>query len=388
MILNRRLLVSILIPTLLITIGRTLGDAFIPLYARELGASMAMAALVSSLIFLGQAAVDLPGGWLVHRFGEKRNMAGGGILMAVAIALRIAATDMVLFTSSVILFGIGTSLIWIAQMSWLKKEIGGRERGRAMSMVGGSFRLARILGPLAGGFLAEDFGYRVLFAVQGFFCLSAVSVIMFAVPHTPKSEGSYTRSLESAAARWKSDRTTILAAAMGIAGLVVLKASRDILIPLWGGELGLSEGRIGIVMFTGAAVDAALFWISGIIMTRSGRKTAAIASTTGLALAIALLPLARSFPALILLSALAGFGNAMGAGINLTISSDLAPGESPVAFMSIWRFLMGFAGFGGPALAALMIGIAGNVAAPPVVAATGFIGVLLMSFFMNDTGRH
>ncbi len=387
MIPNRRLLAPILIPTILITIGMTLGNAFIPLYARKLGASMATAALVSSLFFLGQAAADLPVGWLVHHFGEKRNMAGGGILTVLAMVLRIAATDMMMFTASVILFGVGISLIWIAQMSWLKKEIGGRDRGHAMSMEGGALRLARILGPLAGGFLAENFGYRVLFGIQGIFCLSAVLVILFAIPHTPGAEGSYARSLETAAARWKSGRTTILAAGVGLAGLMMLRASRDILIPLWGGELGLNEARIGIVMFTGAAVDTALFWISGIIMTRSGRKTAAIACTTGLALAIALLPLARSFPALMLLSALAGLGNAMGAGINLAISGDLAPGDSPVAFMSIWRFFMGFAGFGGPALAALMIGIAGNASAPPVAAATGFMGALLMFFFMKDTTR-
>ncbi|MCK5735160.1 MAG: MFS transporter, partial [Spirochaetaceae bacterium] len=180
---------------------------------------------------------------------------------------------------------------------------------------------------------------------------------------------------------------TILAAAAGIAGLTVLRTSRGILLPLWGSELGLNEGRIGIVMFAGGLVDASLFWISGIIMTRSGRKTAAIICTAGLAVAIGLLPLARSFPALILISALAGLGNAMGAGINLTISGDLAPKNSPAAFMSFWRFFMGFAGFGGPAVAAWIISTAGTTAAPPVTAAMGFFGALLMVFFMKETRK-
>lgn len=387
MILNRRLFRAVLVPTLLISTSMTLGNAFVPLYARDLGASMAAAALISSLMFLGQAAADLPGGWLVHRFGEKRNMLAGGTLMVLAMGARLAATDLVSFTASVVLYGTGTSLIWIAQMSWLKKEIGVEERGRSMSFVGGSLRLAHIVGPLAGGFLAEHAGYKVLFAIQGLFCLAAILVFQFSIPRTPGSPGSYTLSLEAAAAQWKSRRRTILAAALGIAGLIVLRASRGILIPLWGGELGLSEGRIGIVMFAGALVDGALFWISGIIMTRYGRKIAAVACTTGLALAIALLPLAHSFPVLILLSVLAGMGNAFGAGINLTVSGDLAPLQSPAAFMSIWRFIMGFAGFGGPALAAWMIRIAGNAAAPPVAASVGFLGALFMVFFMKETHR-
>ncbi len=388
MIQNRRLLGTVLLPTLLVTIGMTLGNAFVPLYARELGASMAGAALVASLMYIGQAAADLPGGWLVHRFGEKRIMGFGGILTILAMALRYSARDLKIFTVSVVLFGVGTSMIWISRMAWLKKEVGGEERGRVMSMVGGSLRLAHIVGPLAGGLLAEYAGYRILFATQGLFCISSVVVIAWLIPPTARTGGSYRRSLESASARWESRRPTILAAVAGIAGLTVLRASRGILIPLWGGELGLSEGRIGIVMFIGAAVDASLFWISGIIMTRWGRKSAAIACTTGLALAIALLPLARSFPILIILSALAGLGNSMGAGINLTISGDLAPRESPAAFMSIWRFIQGLAGFGGPALAAWMIRTAGSSAAPPVTAAVGFIGALLMFFFMRETRKN
>jgi MFS family permease len=108
MIQKRRLLGTVLLPTLLVTIGMTLGNAFIPLYARELGASMAGAALVASLMYIGQAAADLPGGWLVHRFGEKRIMILGGILTILAMALRFSARDLNAFTVSVLLFGVGT----------------------------------------------------------------------------------------------------------------------------------------------------------------------------------------------------------------------------------------------------------------------------------------
>ncbi len=387
MTINRRFLYAILIPTLLIDIGMKLGNAYIPLYARGLGASMSAAALVSALLFLGQALTDLPGGWLVHRYGEKKMMGSGGVIIVLAMLLRILSRDLLSFTFSVFIFGVGTSLIWISRMSWLKKEIRGDQRGSSMSLVGGSLRAATIIGPLAGGFIVEQAGYKVLFATQGLFLIAALGVILIGVPQTGKSEVTYSRSLDSVAARWRADRTTILAATFGIAGLTVLRTSHGILLPLWGGELGLSEGRIGIVMFAGGLVDASLFWISGIIMTRRGRKTAAIMCTAGLALAIGLLPLVRSFPALILLSAMAGLGNAMGAGINLTISGDLAPKDSPAAFLSFWHFFMGFAGFGGPALAAWMIGAAGAAAAPPVTAGVGFLGAVLMVLFMKETRK-
>ena len=93
------------------------------------------------------------------------------------------------------------------------------------------------------------------------------------------------------------------------------------------------------------------------------------------------------FAVLAALSVLAGLGNAMGAGINLTVSGDLAPRESPEAFLSAWRFVMGFAGFGGPALAAWIIGLAGAAAAPPAAAAAGFAGAVAMVLFMKETRR-
>ena len=383
---NRRTFISVvIIPTLLVQTGLTMVSTFVPIYARDLGSSMAGAAVISAMLFLGQALADLPGGILVHRFGDKPVMLAGIALTAVSAAVRLAFETLTVLTVSMILFGVGISFIWIARMAWMKRGIRGAERGFAMSFVGGSLRVALILGPLAGGFLAERYGFAPLFVIQGILGLIAMATVAAAMPPSVPEGGDYRRSLSAAAARWNEQRGTVLSAAVGIGGLTVLRASRGILFPLWADELGLAESRVGLVMFVGSVVDVSLFWLSGVIMTRSGRKAAAIACTASLAAAIALLPLADGMGTLAILSALAGIGNAMGAGINLTVSGDLAPRESPEAFLSIWRFLMGFAGFGGPALAAWAIGLVGTGAAPPMTAAAGFTGALAMVLFMKET---
>lgn len=382
---DRHLLGTILIPTLLIQAGTTMGNTFLPLYARGLGSTMAMAALVTALMFIGQAAADLPGGYLVHRFGDRKVMLSGMLLTVLALVLRIAVQDISFLVVSVLLYGVGASFIWTSRMSWMKREIRGPERGYTMSFVGGSLRIANIIGPLAGGFIAEHWGYRTLFGTQALFCGSAFLTVLLTMPPSPQSKGDYRASIKAAGSAWREKRGTILAAALGIGGLTILRASREILFPLWGGELGLSESRVGLVMFAGAVVDAGLFWLSGVIMTRLGRKIAGVICTSVLALAIALLPMASSIGGLIALSILAGLGNAMGAGINLTVSGDLAPRVAPEAFLSAWRFIMGFAGFGGPALAAWVIANIGTGPAPPLVGAVGFAGAAVMALFMKET---
>jgi MFS family permease len=384
---HRILLMTVILPTLLIQMGMSVGNAFVPLFARQLGASMGMAAFISSLMFLGQALADLPGGALVQRFGEKRMMVTGSLLMVAAMVFRTAATRLPFLVLSVLLFGVGTSSVWISRLSWMKREIKDEKRGYAMSFVGVSLRLAAVVGPIIGGPVAERFGFRTLFFVQGFLTASALIMVITMMRATPVRGESYRLSIQAARQVWAARRSTILAAAAGIAGLTVLRASRDILFPLWGGEIGLGESLIGVLLFAGAGLDVGFFWLSGIIMTRKGRKTAAVICTSGLALAIGLLPLARGFTGLILLSMFAGLANATGAGINLTISGDLAPKESPAAFLSVWLFVMGFAGFGGPALAAWAISMVGGAGAPPVAAAAGFTGAVVMMVFMRETGK-
>ena len=238
-----------MIPTVLVHLGITVGESFVPLYARNLGASLAQAAFFSAMLFVGQAAVDLPGGMLVLRMGERKAMLIGGGIMSAAMLLRITAVSPAPFIASIILSGAAASLIWLARMSWLKKEIRGNQRGYIMSFVGGSLRIALILGPLIGGFIAEGFGYRALFTVQAALQLLALAVVGASMPKTPVSGEGYHRSLTIARAAWRKNRRSIFAAAVGIGGLSVLRSSRAVLFPLWGAEIGLGEGRIGIVMF-------------------------------------------------------------------------------------------------------------------------------------------
>ena len=76
----------------------------------------------------------------------------------------------------------------------------------------------------------------------------------------------------------------------------------------------------------------------------------------------------------------------MGAGINMTVSADLAPRRAAGVFLSFWRFSQGLAAAAGPALAGVTAQALGTGAAPLAVAAAGVASAVVMGRWLGETG--
>src|SRR5512146_396171 len=74
---------SIYVPTLLFAIGQGAIIPAIPLFAKDLGSSVAAAALIVALRGIGQLVFDMPAGLIVSRWGEKSSMVAGMGLIAL-----------------------------------------------------------------------------------------------------------------------------------------------------------------------------------------------------------------------------------------------------------------------------------------------------------------
>lgn len=380
-----RLIGVIFLPSLLVQTGIGMGMTFAPLYARELGASLAMAGLIPALNLLGTALMDLPGGWLVGKYGERRTSVVAGLVLVAALVIRSLVPTLSALALSAVLFGMGNSIWWIGRMSWMKRHIRGSVRGRTMSFVGGSLRASRIIGPIVGGAMVEAVGYSSLYMAQSIVTAVAAGVIFFAMPREKPLPVSYAQALHIARDTWRRRRRTITAAALGISALSLLRTAWLVIVPLWGQGIGLTESRIGFAVSAGGLVDFAFFWLSGVLMDLRGRKTSVITCTVGMALGFALLPLTGGLAGLIAVSALTGLANASGAGINLTISGDLAPREAPAAFLSFWRLAIGIGGAVGPAAVGIIAQAFSPGVSPLAVAAVGLVSAAGLARFLGET---
>ena len=164
-------------------------------------------------------------------------------------------------------------------------------------------------------------------------------------------------------------------ATLGIAVLLVgaVRGARQSVLPLWTEHLGFAPATTSLVFGLAGAVDMLLFYPAGKVMDRLGRLWIAIPSMLVMALAMVLLPLTQSLPAVITVALLLGIGNGIGSGILMTLGADTAPERGRAQYLGIWR-LFGDTGNAAGPLGVSLGAALGSLGAG--VIAMGGIGVL------------
>ena len=135
-------------------------------------------------------------------------------------------------------------------------------------------------------------------------------------------------------------------------------------------------------------VDIALFYPSGVLADRFGRKWSAVPSMALYALGLASLPLASGFWSLLAVATLLGFANGIGTGVVMIIGADLARASGRHGqFLGLWRLIGDFGISGAPLLVGTVVKAAGLAAASLTVAGLGVAGSLVMAYVVAETLR-
>ena len=427
----RQLWLAIYLPSLLIATGQQAVVIMLPLFAfalvggdatrPEAAAAATLAATLMALRGTGSLFANVPAGLLVSRFGDRAVMLGGlGLLAAAAMLLGASALlrpagvptgTTVLFASvAATLFGAASGAWFLARLAFVAEAAPPAWRGRALAGLGGVQRVGLLLGPVAGGLLVHEFGFGAAFATAGA-CIAlafalvvpfthaanvpptaAVPPAMDALPGTrqPRAPG-----LHSVLAVLRDYRRVFATAGVAVTTLAVLRAGRQLLIPLWGTLLGLDARQVGVTFMISSAVEIAMAWPGGWLVDRRGHKWAALPCFALLCASVALLPWATDWPSLVAVAVLAGIGNGFGSGIMMTFGAGYAPPARRGEFLGVWR-MMGDAGqVAGPTLIGAIAAAFSLAAATWGAAAIGLAGMALMAFVVqvpedgrdDDTGR-
>ncbi len=386
----KALLVPVYLPSLLFAIGQGAVIPIIPLLAREVGASVAAASLVVALRGIGTMAFDVPSGSLVGRYGERRTVALGTALLVIAAIGCILADDPGAVAAFVFVMGCGWSIWMLARLSYVSNTVPVLSRGRALSTLGGVNRMGNFIGPFAGAAAIALGGLEAAFALQACMAVFACIVLLSASVPEDQAETSDRASralhgpvrLRSIVAEHGRDFGTA-----GLAGSLIsmLRASRQVVLPLWGAAIGMGPSQIAVAFGLSAALDMLLFYPSGVISDRWGRRAVAIPCLGLLSLGMIALPATSSQPAYVLVALVLGAGNGIGTGIVMTLGADLSPVRGRAEFLGVWRLVTDVGQAGGPLLiagatAALSLGFA-SVA----VGALGLTGIGLVARFVPET---
>jgi MFS family permease len=282
----------------------------------------------------------------------------------------------------------GFSAWTLGRQSYIVDTCLSHETGRAIGVMAGLQRAGMFVGPVAGGVLAGLIGYPVTFVVGACIALAAgIFVLVFAVSVTPAGVGQDS-GFRGAVAVVRSHGAVFATAGVAAFSLQLMRATREVLVPLFGASLGLSVAQIGLIYSLSAAIDMTLFYPVGVWIDRHGRKWIAVTSTLLFAIALALLPWVAGYRSLLAVALLLGVANGLSTGIVMIMGADLSrETEHRGQFLGVWR-LIGDAGMSvAPLATGALVNIASLAAAALGVAAVGFVGAAMMISFVPETLR-
>jgi MFS family permease len=368
---------SVYLPALLYGIGQGAIAPVVALSARDLGASVAAASLVVAAAGLGQVIGDIPAGALTARIGERRAMLLAVGLVSLALAACLVVP--VVWGFALAIFGTGlAAAVWgLARQTYLSDAVPIQLRARALSTLGGVQRIGTFVGPFLGAgamrFLGTDGAYWIHLVAA----LLAAAVLL-RLPDVDQVRRAG-RELAPSTRAVIREHLPVLRT-LGLAALLVgaVRASRQVVIPLWAQHIGLDPETTSLVFGLSGAVDMLLFYPAGSVMDRLGRKWVAVPSMAVLGVAHLLLPLTHGVVALTTVALLMGIGNGLGAGVIMTLGADASPVVGRAQFLGAFR-LWADAGIGaGPFLIAAVTAVGGLAPAVLVMGLAGWAAAAAM----------
>jgi MFS family permease len=400
----RSVALAAFLPTLLFSIGEGAIIPIIPVAAGNLGANLAMAGFIASMVMLGELAGDIPSGWVVSRVGERTSMIGAAVVAIAGVAVCLVAPNYWVLMAGIFLVGIATAVFALARHAFMTSYVPVRYRARALSTLGGIFRAGWFVGPLiASAVIGVTGSTQSVFWIFIASCLGSV-VVLLLLPDPEKMFGPSARVTDDRGERvtegeedaeerthglfrtiW-SFREVLLRMGAGVSLVAAIRSARTVLLPLWAVSIGLSESNTALIIGIAGAVDFALFYASGQIMDRFGRMWSAIPSMLGLGTGFVVLAFSHDLPSNVAwyigVSLFLSVANGIGSGIVMTLGADLAPKDHPAPFLGAWRFSADAGQAAAPLFVSLLTALVSISFASGVMGVLGLVGAGMLARYI------
>lgn len=396
--------VQIYAPSTVYAVGLGAMTPALAVAALALGLDAARAAAVVLLVGLGSLVANGPASALAARAGERVTMVVSAGLGTVGAGLAWATTAgvssgpsaagvaepgrLALFLAAVLAVGMAGAGFNLARQAYLAVAVPATHRARAMSTLGGTVRIGTFLGPFLGAAAQAPLGLDGAFAaaaaamaVGALLCLRIRDLpVPASDPVAGEEPGPAGRPRLRDVARAR--RGALLTAGFGVVAVSAARAARNAVIPLWATHLGLDAATASLVFGLAGAADLLLFYPSGRLMDRFGRRAVAVPCLTLLGAGFLAISFTREPTAFAAAAVLLGIGNGFGAGIVMTLGADHSPPNARAPFLGLWRSMSDAGMLAGPLLlsgvtaaAGLAVGV-GSLAVVCGVGAVVFAAVL------------
>jgi len=182
---DRAGLLRVLYATIFLT-ATGLGTAsfMLPVYATSLGANYTDLGLMGALKNVVYTAMTLTVGYLLDRFERVRIYIGFMVLAVAVVALFGAMNEVAILIAWSSLLGLVSAAFWVTA-STLTANISPPERlSQSMGRYNLSWIIGFVVGPTAGGYIADAYGFPALFLFLSVVIAVSITIILWKIKPT------------------------------------------------------------------------------------------------------------------------------------------------------------------------------------------------------------
>jgi MFS family permease len=237
----------------------------LPDYVHEFGLSHAEAGILAASYAAGTLVASLPAGFVAGRFGPRRTVIVGLLLLGTSsvvfgLAGSVALLDVARFGQ-----GVSGALIWSGALTWLIAVTPPQRRGSVIGAALGTAVAGALVGPIFGS-VAAEVGTGVAFgAVMALAaCLAAFAATLPDV--SPQERQTLGEVVDAMLSR------PVVTATLFVAIPSLMFGAVEVLVPLRIDEFGGGHAAIAGGFIAGAALQAGLAPLVGRYSDRVGRR--------------------------------------------------------------------------------------------------------------------
>ena len=174
-LLNNTLLLF-LIAMILANIGGEMYGMLLPLYLKELNASVVQIGLFFTISQIIPLVMQILGGWVSDSLGRLRSIAIGSVAGNLTYVGFIFAPTWQWVMSGQFFSAMTRSLIGPSFSAFIAENSAEHNRARVFGVTDALFMIVGVIGPPLGGYLADAYGFRIMLVVAWVFYFFATII--------------------------------------------------------------------------------------------------------------------------------------------------------------------------------------------------------------------
>ena len=168
------LLILFLVAMIFANIGGSMYQPLLPLYVKDLGASISQIGLFFTLSQIVPLFLQILGGWISDSLGRLRAIAIGSVFGVMGFIPLVIADRWEWLLVAMAVGSIARALVGPSFDAFIAEHSSEQNRGKVFGLSQAIFMIVSVIGPPLGGWLAGSYGFRLMLLVAGVFYFIAM----------------------------------------------------------------------------------------------------------------------------------------------------------------------------------------------------------------------